>query len=345
MSIQIRRGTNADRALITPAEGELIYTTDSKVLYVGDGSTLGGNQVSTAGVLLGTLSGDIGLNNFNITGTGLEINGSNGAITATSFTGSINGSLGSNLTTGTRSITNGSNLTINGSNGAITATSFTGSIKGSLGSNLTIGTKSITNGSNLTINGSNGTITATTIAVNDVTTSKILPTDSTISLGDETNTTGISVNLTSGSGLYVHSALDNQGNVPLIGINGYKGTLQAKTTVVNGDVLGGYCFNAYNGVRLAQSISMFALVNDQSITNSSTDIKSDLYIGMGPDIQAGIGKYAKIKAGGDFTANTVTVNQFATGSLPSSPVKGMIAFDSTTNQFKGWNGTAWAVLG
>jgi hypothetical protein len=42
MAFKIRRGTNAERLTITPAQGELIYTTDTKKLYVGDGATLGG---------------------------------------------------------------------------------------------------------------------------------------------------------------------------------------------------------------------------------------------------------------------------------------------------------------
>ena len=42
MAFKIRRGTNAERLTITPAQGELIYTTDTKKLYVGDGSTVGG---------------------------------------------------------------------------------------------------------------------------------------------------------------------------------------------------------------------------------------------------------------------------------------------------------------
>ena len=45
MIIKLRRGTSAERHLITPAEGELIYTTDTKALYVGDGSSAGGNIV------------------------------------------------------------------------------------------------------------------------------------------------------------------------------------------------------------------------------------------------------------------------------------------------------------
>jgi hypothetical protein len=42
MTFQIRRGTNAERQTIVFAEGELVYTTDTKDLYVGDGTTLGG---------------------------------------------------------------------------------------------------------------------------------------------------------------------------------------------------------------------------------------------------------------------------------------------------------------
>ena len=48
MALRLRRGTDAQRLLITPAEGELIYTTDTKSLYVGDGSTVGG-LIVTAG--------------------------------------------------------------------------------------------------------------------------------------------------------------------------------------------------------------------------------------------------------------------------------------------------------
>ena len=50
MAFRLRRGTDAERLLITPLEGELIYVTDYKTesvssLFVGDGITLGGNPV------------------------------------------------------------------------------------------------------------------------------------------------------------------------------------------------------------------------------------------------------------------------------------------------------------
>lgn len=46
MPLQIRRGTDAQRLAITPLTGELIYTTDGKRLYIGDGTTLGGVQLT-----------------------------------------------------------------------------------------------------------------------------------------------------------------------------------------------------------------------------------------------------------------------------------------------------------
>lgn len=39
----VRKGTNTDRQLVTLGEGELGYTTDTKRLFIGDGSTVGGN--------------------------------------------------------------------------------------------------------------------------------------------------------------------------------------------------------------------------------------------------------------------------------------------------------------
>lgn len=56
MALRLRRGTDAERLLITPLEGELIYTTDEKKLYVGDGITLGGIPVDTGGGGLADLS-------------------------------------------------------------------------------------------------------------------------------------------------------------------------------------------------------------------------------------------------------------------------------------------------
>jgi hypothetical protein len=48
MPLQIRRGTNSQRTAMTQplAQGELLYVTDDQRLYVGNGSTLGGVQIT-----------------------------------------------------------------------------------------------------------------------------------------------------------------------------------------------------------------------------------------------------------------------------------------------------------
>jgi hypothetical protein len=95
MALRLRRGTNASRTGVTPVEGELLYTTDTKKLYAGDGTTTGGNLVSGMNDLIEDvtpqLGGNLDLNSKNITGNGnLNITGS---VTATNFVGDYKGSI------------------------------------------------------------------------------------------------------------------------------------------------------------------------------------------------------------------------------------------------------------
>jgi hypothetical protein len=44
--IAIRRGPEVDRYNITPEQGEIIYTTDNRRMFIGDGTTTGGNVIA-----------------------------------------------------------------------------------------------------------------------------------------------------------------------------------------------------------------------------------------------------------------------------------------------------------
>lgn len=46
--IQILRGSSAARLQITPLDGELVFDSDQKRLYLGDGATPGGNPLPLA---------------------------------------------------------------------------------------------------------------------------------------------------------------------------------------------------------------------------------------------------------------------------------------------------------
>jgi len=79
MALRLRRGTDAERLLVTPLQGELIYATDTKKLYVGDGAILGGVLIGPSAADTFTelvddttpqLGGDLDLNGNSITGVG-----------------------------------------------------------------------------------------------------------------------------------------------------------------------------------------------------------------------------------------------------------------------------------
>ena len=79
MSLRIRRGTEAQRTGVTFDTGELVYTTDSKQLWIGDGITSGGTPVVGS----------------NITGYGLTFNASSkkievAGLTADDVAGGVN---------------------------------------------------------------------------------------------------------------------------------------------------------------------------------------------------------------------------------------------------------------
>lgn len=68
MALKFRRGTDSGRTAITPAEGEPIFTTDTKQLYIGDGTTAGGVAVGGSSVSDGD-KGDITVSSSGATWT------------------------------------------------------------------------------------------------------------------------------------------------------------------------------------------------------------------------------------------------------------------------------------
>jgi hypothetical protein len=99
MPLRLRRGTDSTRTSITPVQGEPIYTTDTKKLFIGDGTTAGGVEIGGTSVANssndriitsdGTSTGLVAESNLSFNGTQLNVTGS---IIATSLTGSLQGS-------------------------------------------------------------------------------------------------------------------------------------------------------------------------------------------------------------------------------------------------------------
>jgi hypothetical protein len=87
MSLQIRRGTAAELANITPASGELIFTTDTQSVYVGNGVQPGGIPVAIGGG--GNLTGVNVLASGVVSATGNVLGGNLHTVGSISATGNI----------------------------------------------------------------------------------------------------------------------------------------------------------------------------------------------------------------------------------------------------------------
>src|SRR5271163_2997931 len=94
--IQIRRGVEAQRASITPDVGELLFTTDNKQIFVGDGATAGGLLVGGGSVtgfvqkIAGTQAIAAGVDSVAVTGLGLASAPTQVLVTVRKATGTSN---------------------------------------------------------------------------------------------------------------------------------------------------------------------------------------------------------------------------------------------------------------
>jgi hypothetical protein len=145
MALQIRRGPTTDRTGKLFVEGELVYDTDEKTIYVGDGTTSGGKAVTTytderavdavgAALVAGT--------HQNITFTyGATQDGANRIDATVALDGTYNDvvqdttpELGGNLSLNSYTINGTGAINITGS---VTATSFSGPLTGAVTGNVT----------------------------------------------------------------------------------------------------------------------------------------------------------------------------------------------------------------
>ena len=155
MALQIRRGTDTQRQALsgpnTPIAGELLYSTDNKKLYIGDGTTTGGTSIGYFGSV--EVSGQ---NTIRSTGTNEALTivaGANISLITDSNTGTLT------IAAAPQELTNGSlrlfqnNITSLNSNedinidpagsgkvnvtGNLTATTLTGNLTGNVSGNVT----------------------------------------------------------------------------------------------------------------------------------------------------------------------------------------------------------------
>jgi hypothetical protein len=374
MALQIRRGTDAERQGITPLAGELIYTTDTKKLYVGDGVTAGGNQVDT------TLSAQYLAVPSNITPDasnsrdigstsakwrtgyfqGLQVDEE---ITAVSINGNVVG--------------NDSSVLVNVSNGRVTATS-----KGDL----------LASDDTTIVDHTAKTVTATTVGVHkgtvnaddnslridgasDRITNSVLDFDGNvitlqsgngIQIGTNSSAQGVGLEIyntdhTARNALRIYSDDGNANTFNSIETYTSRGSIVTPTANAADDSLFGYINYGHDGSQYVQSSFIVAGVDSQASVGAGA-VPGNIVMGTTPD-NGVTNNFVVINKDGNLGVNILTPAEkldvggniktsgfVQFGSLTTAernaltPANGMIIYNSTDNKFQGYENGGWANL-
>jgi hypothetical protein len=356
MSLRIRRGTNAQRTGITFDLGEIVYTTDTQKLYVGDGATAGGLNVlaSAAGT---------GLVFDQLTQT-LKISGNNTVVEADTAP-----SLGGFLNLNGQNIIGNGNIVINGSylSSQFSSTSVVGpSITAQRARGTGTSSADVQAGDQLNKISSqgytNGSYKTSSLIINSV--SSKFPVSSTavpgridFSVADGSGNMNLALNIDADMAtrfymfspataqLGVYSYLSTPGGLgTYTNFGRYSGTITAPTTVSTGDRIHSLRFLGYDGTNL---------INGAQITS---DVYGPISSGQ---VQANIRISCRNASGTIVATQTNTATQIQFSVMPILPtfagtaaataavgvlVNGMMYYDSVTHKITACLNGAWVAL-
>jgi hypothetical protein len=402
MPLQIRRGTETQRVdpsiNLTLAEGELLWVTNDKKLYIGDGTTLAANLLPVTGfnaedardaaASLFTTATHSNVtftydDNSDTLSAAINLSDYNGVIKASAFNGSL-------VADDSTELVNAVDSKIN-LDGTVKST-----IRPNTTSSIDIGTSSFkfkdihlsgdVNVAGDLVLGSGATITSSGLAID-------LPVGTTINglpIGDASNGStitatfvgditgsvfsdnsvllvdGITGNITNGfiileenkiaganQPLIIESnvlggtsiqfkMIGDSGLSPTFVWSGAKSSNIIPTDHSAGEEITSWQIEGHADGNYKEAVSFgFAWSATADMTSSTPD--SNLLIATRNNNDGF--KVLSFNEKGVLNVPVFKATGYATGSLPTSPEEGWLVFDSTTKQFKGWNGSSWAVLG
>jgi hypothetical protein len=365
MALQIRRGTDAERLAITPLAGELIFTTDTKKLYVGDGTTAGGNQVDTtlSSQYLSVPSNitpdvsntrDIGTNSLNWR-TGYFQTVDAGHIDA----GTINGDI----------VRGDSTVIVNAGTGVVTASlvgNVTGNVQGNLTGNSTGTHKGTVNAddNSIRIDGASDRITNSVLDFDGAVIT--LQSGNAIQIGTNSSAQGVGFEIfntdhTQRNAFRIYADDGNANSFNSIETFTSKGSIVTPTANAADDSLFGYVHYGHDGSQYVQSSFIVAGVDPTAIVGPGS-VPGIILLGTTPDNGVTVNSIV-LNQDGNLGINAVNptekldvignakvsgfmllgrLDNTAIGNL--TPENGMIVYNTSTNKFQGYENGAWANL-
>lgn len=349
MALRLRRGTDAQRLTLdgvgipVPAEGELIYTTDTKKLFVGDGATVGGVAVDVAN---SSLSIDA-LSDVDITsvaptgGQSLVWNNSASEFQPGDPTVLSNKSINS-----LQDVDLVSNAPVSGQTLKWNGTSFVPAnddASGSLiaGSTHVINIEGDVSGSvfgddsSLIVDGTDGQVVASTLNTNAIKASTYIDA---IEIKNNFRTPLQIKSVTTGA----------SGGFPYTDFLNVKGSVDAPQSLAAGDIVGGWKISAYDAAAERGKVGALfytVLEADAVITDDFPKAEGQLVIAAGG---ANFNTFL-FGTGGEFTSpGAITPGIYADASARdaaiTAPTAGMMIFVTDVTKFQGYDGSAWVDL-
>lgn len=365
MALQIRRGTDAERLGITPLAGELIYTTDTKKLYVGDGTTAGGNQVDT------TLSAQYLAIPSNITPDASNTRdiGTSSANWRTGFFQTVDASHIDAVSINGNIVSGDSTVIVNVGAGTVTA-DLTGNVTGNVTGDLTGSSTGNHKGSVLADDNNvriDSAINRVTNGVLDFNGSAItLQSGNGIQIGTNSSTEGVGFEIyntdhTARNALRLYSDDGNANTFNSIEAYVSRGSIVTPTVNAADDSLFGYIHYGHDGSQYVQSSFIVAGVDSQASVGAGA-VPGNLVMGTTPD-NGVTNNVVVINKDGNLGINILTPTEkldvdgnvktsgfvqfgsFTTAERNAlTPANGMIIYNSDDNKFQGYENGGWANL-
>ena len=359
MSLRIRRGTEAQRTGVPFDNGELVYTTDTKQLWIGDGVTAGGSPV------VGSNITGYGLT-FNATSKRIEVAG----LTADDISNGINNKFFSTdlaqdaaaalFAAGTHTnITFQYDDTLNKINATVTLdgiglTDIVNDTSPSLGGDLDLNSNDITGSGNINITGDItgvGNVTVSGIFDNGVLTidnDAITSESSILTFGASTTPIGLIINSSADIDGCDFRSVTNASAGPNIAFSAVRGSIISPTVVTVGDTVGQIRFQGYQNTPVGFTQANLVTINSVlTVAGDGASIlprgKLQLLVANGPNpANAATAEFDK---DGVFSAPIMKPGSYTTIDRDAlTPSVGMMIYNTTDNKFQGYQNTSGTTL-
>lgn len=374
MGLRIRRGSDEARANTSLEQGEIVWTTSQGTTGTNYHQLWVGTGIGTGGVNILETSAGFGLT-WNSETQRLEVSGltaddvANGvnnkyftnelavdAVAAALVAGNAT-NVGITFTySNTQDDANRINATV--ALDGVGITDVVNDTTPQLGGNLDLNDNDITGTGNINITGTidttgditaggnitNGVITITNGVITSVSDLSVGTTNSATRLDIGTSLNPNTLWIKSSKLFTVSTGLTDGANTSGHSTRISRGILSAPTAVQPGDSLAYYEGLGFDGTDYIQA-GAFGLAVDPDGTVSTGSVPGYFAVllpnGGGTSLMS-------FNKSGVLTAPVIKATPYTSGSLPATAgaaSEGFIVFDTTTKQFKGWNGSAWVVLG